>query len=61
MSKKDYVLIANAIKEIADYKTVDVSAMVAIEEVAKNLADTFKSQNSRFDTNRFLTACGFNK
>lgn len=37
----------------------DVGTLQALESVANRLADRFEADNSRFDREKFLTACGF--
>jgi hypothetical protein len=58
MTRKDYVLIAAAIK--AAYQTFDKPSNHAngARHVAHTLADTLATDNPRFDRDRFLTACG---
>lgn len=56
MSKKDYVRIAAAIKEV--YERTSNSGKIAVTEVACNLSDEMKSDNSRFDRHKFMAACG---
>ena len=51
MSKKDYVLIAKIFNVYAGTKN-------SAKDIAKSLAEVFKCENPRFDTKRFLTACG---
>jgi hypothetical protein len=58
MTRKDYVLIAEAIKaETDEWSTRDQSN--AVYFVAKRLARQFQRDNTRFDTSRFMAACGF--
>lgn len=72
MTKKDYELIARAIKNSTDYNREQSQRMSASEEyrmnhvdylcedksVALNLATLLMADNPRFDTDRFLKACG---
>jgi len=51
MSKKDYELIASAIRS--------VSAMDNVWAVAKAIADKIMEREPRFDRARFMHACGF--
>ncbi len=55
MTKKDYVLIAEAIRRTAQgYKDMDATTL----SVAKHeLAIALENDNSRFDRARFLAAC----
>lgn len=54
MTRKDYVVIAEAIK---------VEVQWGDKETARNIADflcmVLKTDNARFDKDKFLTACGF--
>ena len=55
MTRKDYILIAEAIEAIrADFG----DNPVALDVVAGELASALQADNSRFDKARFLTACG---
>jgi hypothetical protein len=55
MTRKDYILIAEAIEAIrADFGDNPVS----LDVVAEELASALQADNARFDTARFLTACG---
>lgn len=72
MTKKDYQLIAKAIKLAIDYNRTQSGRMSASEEyrmahvdyivedesVAINLAALLQEDNPRFDRTKFLTACG---
>lgn len=52
MSRKDYQAVAAAVAATGgDYATR--------EEMACRLAAVFASENPRFDSGRFLAACGF--
>ena len=61
MTRKDYVLIADAIateaKFAGSFNTKEMRLAI-LREVACALADVLKRDNSRFDRTRFLTACG---
>jgi hypothetical protein len=52
MTRKDYVLIARIIENA--YYLNDDQRMI----VARDFADDLSLENPRFDTARFLTACG---
>jgi hypothetical protein len=56
MTRKDYVLIADAIK--AQHKPHNDPE--TIQEIALSIADLLEGDNARFDRARFLTACGVN-
>lgn len=63
MSKKDFVLIANAIKNQVDVyagenDNIAINVRYGIERVAKSLANDLQASNPRFDYRRFLEACG---
>lgn len=57
-SSKTYVLVANDIRNAlyADYTTE--SAQFAIAALARDLAQTFKRDNSNFRYDTFYEACG---
>ena len=57
MTKKDYELIAKAIKEIATLQT-NKQAGIAIHTVAANIALHMGNTNPQFDRSKFLNACG---
>ncbi len=56
MTKKDYELIARSI--FVDRETVEESQKKVVDFVAKGLAHQLKAMNPRFDSIRFLIACG---
>jgi len=53
MTRKDYVLLADVIKNLDE-----VIDEYALEVLADNMADALESDNPRFDRHRFLIACG---
>ena len=55
MTRKHFELIANAIRVT---KNTTVGDDAALRELALNLCVEFKLENGRFNTNRFLEACG---
>jgi hypothetical protein len=63
MTKKDFELIARALKEarmhwvIGEASDAD-SFRKGIEAAATELANSLRSTNPRFDAARFLAACG---
>lgn len=58
MSRKHFVAVAATIAtEVRRSETPEVTT--ALENVARDLAFVFKSDNTAFDKARFLTACGF--
>ena len=62
MTRKDYVLIAKAIKSsrVSNYLDNPNRALYlnGIDNAAHNMADALASDNPRFDRDKFLTACG---
>ena len=63
MTRKDYILIAAAIREtlLTDPKTGIVPPdreAAATHRVALRLADQLRQDNPRFDRTRFMAACG---
>lgn len=56
MTKKDYIAIAKILKEVrgTNYKHPENMC----DHVAYRLCDVFQADNSAFDRNRFLLACG---
>ena len=59
MTRKDYVLVAKAIDETRiAYGTNDCPPEHVLTSVARILARAFKTDNSRFDRDRFASACG---
>ena len=59
MTRKDYVLIAAAIKAAAtEYPDERPDAEQQQEDVAFSIAEALASDNPRFDRERFLKACG---
>jgi len=55
MTRKDYVIIADVIKNLDECIDSD-----GLEALADNMADALESDNPRFDRARFLVACGVN-
>lgn len=60
MTKKDYILIAEAIKQIRDiYKVkLNTNKLSAINEVIFSLENKLSEQNPLFNKEKFLQACG---
>ena len=58
MTRKDYVLIADVLSDLmSDFNNGgDDSCSLSI--VAEELARALQADNDRFDSARFLTACG---
>ena len=57
MTRKDYVLIAAALKDARPY-AANQTASDVLANVAANLADMLKRENPRFDRTRFMAAAG---
>lgn len=59
MTKKDYILIANAIKEAKQYaiNTNPTDTMRVTEILATTLAIELKKENQAFDSKKFYQAC----
>lgn len=62
MQRKDYVLIAAAIKEqwseITKYDVPASNTVPTLAKTVRNLAIAFQADNPRFDANKFIVACG---
>lgn len=65
MTKKDYELIASAIKANYDMAInshdLKPTPDYVIKLVAETIAGVLAQQNDKFDRNRFLQACGVTK
>ena len=58
MTKKDYELIASTIAYLVETLQNSESDAVELSLVSMELARSFACDNSRFDTAKFLKACG---
>ena len=66
MTRKDYVMIAETIRELlADIdreppgmREVLTGERIGVRSVALRLADQLRQDNPRFDRTRFIEACG---
>jgi len=59
MTRKDFELIAGAIAGMQDkYTGEDWSINGAMYPFARQLADALEKSNPRFDSEKFLKACG---
>jgi hypothetical protein len=58
MTKKTFVLVANAIHEVLDNFDDSQVARNVLTELSENLAVEFRRKNPLFDQQRFLRACG---
>lgn len=65
MTRKDYVMIARVVKDQLDQvMTIEndqarVEARITLYDLADSLCGELKADNPRFETSRFMTACGF--
>jgi hypothetical protein len=57
VSRKDYVAIAAAIKEVVD-STDNINIHDHLHHVVRNLCSVFAADNPHFDRARFIVACG---
>lgn len=55
MTRKDYVLIAEVLKNFKG----DGGDVIDRDQISYKLAQAFQTQNSRFDMYRFLLACDY--
>ena len=56
MTRKDYVRIADAVKENIMYNPAnpkDISALICLEDLIQSLCNMLKIDNPRFDAKRF--------
>lgn len=60
MTRKDYILIAEALKTVRDGYSPHWNANLfrACDDHAHDLADRLGRDNPRFERDRFLKACG---
>ena len=60
MTRKDYVLIAKAIKTQVELSTKfeEEASLAGAQNIAYDLAWILSTDNPRFDRHRFLEACG---
>tara|TARA_R100001082_G_C4354824_1_gene156327 strand:- start:808 stop:990 length:183 start_codon:yes stop_codon:yes gene_type:complete len=54
MTKKDYIKVANFIKQERDNGNI----IIACRPFINSLCNTFKKDNPRFDEKKFIKACG---
>lgn len=60
MTRKDYVMIADAIKRGRAQSLAEGHDVTAVRNVAIEIALKLADDNGRFDCDRFLEACGVN-
>ena len=58
MTKKDYELIASAIKQFKDWWNIDSKPSKTMRLFAEEISNALASKNPRFDKQKFLKACG---
>jgi hypothetical protein len=61
MSRKDYREFAEIISAEISVRRDTPAAVEAVKSIAYSMADVFKRDNSRFDRERFYTACGIER
>lgn len=59
MTRKDYVLLADAIKAVAD--SIDYPERLGAQLAANEIAHRLQRDNPRFDRERFLKAAGLSR
>lgn len=60
MSRKDCVLLANALKFAKPPQPGDQAGLVRWNVTVESVASTLAGDNYKFDRLKFLTACGYN-
>jgi DNA-directed RNA polymerase subunit K/omega len=59
MTKKDYILIANAIrKEVERARQEKEEGVISLNNLLENLGEEFIKENKNFSFPRFIDACG---
>ena len=58
MTAKDFNLIAEILKDLLEDYADDARAVEVIEDTAHEFSERLLASNIRFDSARFLTACG---
>ena len=59
MTRKDYVLIAEAIKDTREEYALTDSAVNTLSALVAVISSRLENENPRFDVERFEKACGF--
>lgn len=59
MTRKDYILLADALKAVAD--ATEYPERLGAQLAANEIAHRLQRDNPRFDRERFLKAAGFNR
>ena len=60
MTRKDYVMIADILRNNREDFIEGEDGFTVIEIIANQMASALQADNPRFDRARFLTACGVN-
>ena len=58
MTKKDYIIISNAVYEVLEHNRDCGEAVNLTRNILHKIADAMTKDNPRFDRQRFLKACG---
>lgn len=62
MTRKDYIIIADAISDVGNHNATDDDYRegwhAANSAIAHKMASALAAENHRFDRNKFLIACG---
>ena len=58
MTRKDYIKLAGAFKAERPGENWDANKRVQWDQNVKAITNVLKADNSRFDTAKFITACG---
>lgn len=57
MSRKDFVLLAQTIRELPSFECAQNSDVVRFSAVVERFASALAGTNPRFDRQRFIAAC----
>ncbi len=57
MTRKDYILIASAIKDVAEQWKAESRYAIVADNLASTIGRRLESENDRFDYQRFIKAC----
>jgi hypothetical protein len=57
MSRKDFVLLAQTIRELPSFETTQDADVVRFAAIVERFASALASTNPRFDRQRFMAAC----
>lgn len=59
MTRRDYIFIANIIKQAQQELLTGSEAFDGAKHVAREMAHVFAQYNASFDIERFMVNCGF--